>query len=248
MSPKPLNTENSIPAGVTEQLSEVLGWLTHPEEPVTPAGVVAAAALGMPHGKHCGLTLLRPSRSPMTLAASDDLPKRVDALQYQLDEGPCLDAAVGPAVLLSDDVAVDERWPRFGPACAASTGARSMLSLRLPVGGEDHAAINYYSSEVGAFTHADVTVASVLVPLAALAVEAHLREHDRENLMQALTTSRQISTAVGIILSTHHLESGPAFELLRRASMDLNRKLRDVAEEVNLTGALPNESVDSASE
>lgn len=91
-------------------------------------------------------------------------------------------------------------------------------------------------------------MASVLVPMAALAVESHLREHDRENLMQALTSSRQISTAVGIIMSTQRVQSAEAFELLRRASMDLNRKLRDVAEEVNLTGTLPSRSFDTVGE
>ena len=79
-------------------------------------------------------------------------------------------------------------------------------------------------------------------------MEAHLREHDRENLMQALTTSRQISTAVGIVMSTQRVESEAAFKALRRASMDLNRKLRDVAEEVNLTGALPNRALDTVGE
>lgn len=235
--------ERPVPAPVLDQLSEVVGWLSRPGGPVTPTRVVEAAALSLPHGRHAGLTLLRPNRRPRTVAASDDLPPRVDALQYELAEGPCLDAALGPAVLLSDDVGVDDRWPVFGPRCVATTGARSMLSLRLPVGGEDHAAINFYSPEPGVFTDADVTVASVLVPLAALAVEAELREHDRENLMQALTSSRQISTAVGIIMTTHRVQSEQAFELLRRASMDLNVKLRDVAEEVTLTGDLPRRSV-----
>ena len=64
--------------------------------------------------------------------------------------------------------------------------------------------------------------------------------------MQALTSSRQISTAVGIIMTTHRVQSEQAFELLRRASMDLNVKLRDVAEEVTLTGELPRRSVGAA--
>lgn len=248
MAEAPHQEGDLIPPEVAEQLTEIVSRLSLPGGPVTPSRVVEAAALGMPHGRHAGLTLLRPNRAPVTVAASDELPRRVDALQYRMGEGPCLDAATGPRVLLSDDVAVDGRWPAFGPVCAESTGARSMLSLRLPVGGEDHAAINYYSTEVAAFTEADVTVASVLVPMAALAVESHLREHDRENLMQALTSSRQISTAVGIIMSTQRVQSAEAFELLRRASMDLNRKLRDVAEEVNLTGTLPSRSFDTVGE
>lgn len=244
MTNPPQDTDRVVPADVLELLSEVVSRLSHATGPLTPQRVVEAAALGMPHGRHAGLTLLRPGRAPTTMAASDDLPRHVDALQYALREGPCLDAATGPAVQRSDDVAADGRWPVFGPRCAEVTGTRSMLSLRLPLGGEDHAAINYYSTEVAAFTTADVTVASVLVPVAALAIEADLRQHDRENLMQALGSSRQISTAVGIVMSTHHVRSEQAFELLRRASMDLNVKLRDVAEQVNLTGALPGRSFD----
>lgn len=229
-------------------LSELVLALSHGEEPVTPEMVVKAGASAVPHGHHAGLTLLRAGRAPVTLAASDDLASAVDDLQYALAEGPCLEAATGPAVVMSDDISADDRWPSFGPRCAEAVGVRSMLSLRLPVGGVDHAAINYYSTDVAAFTDDDVTVASVLVPLAALAVEADLREHDRENLMKALQSSRQISTAVGILMSTHRLPHAEAFELLRRASMDLNAKLREVAEEVNLTGELPVKRVNAASE
>ena len=221
------------------QLSELMLTLSRDGGPVTPKTVVKAAASAVPHGRHAGLTLVRADRPPITLAASDDLASEVEALQYELDEGPALDAAMGPAVVSSDDIAADDRWSAFGPRCADAVGVRSMLSLRLPVGGVDHAAINYCSLDVAAFTDDDITVASVLVPLAALAVEADLREIDRANLMKALESSRQISTAVGILMSTHRLSHEQAFALLRRASMDLNAKVRNVAEEVNHTGALP---------
>ena len=89
--------ERPVPAPVLDQLSEVVGWLSRPGGPVTPTRVVEAAALSLPHGRHAGLTLLRPNRRQRTVAASDDLPPRVDALQHELAEGPCLDAALGPA-------------------------------------------------------------------------------------------------------------------------------------------------------
>lgn len=207
--------------------------------PRSPESVVEFAARALPHSHHSGLTLLRPTKAPATIAASDPLPREVDALQYSLGEGPCLDAATGPAVLLSDDIGVDERWPRFGPRCASSLGVRSMLSLRLPVGGDDFAGINFYSREVAAFTVADVNVGAVIIPVAALAVESYMREHDYENLSRALESNRQISTAIGILMVTHKISDEAAFALLRKTSMDLNRKLAHVADEVKLTGALP---------
>jgi len=227
--------------GLVEQLLRTVNTVSASGNPRSPDNVVQFAALAMPDAHHSGLTLLRPNKPPATIAASDELPRTVDALQYSLGEGPCLDAATGPAVLHSDDISADERWPRFGPRCAETLGVRSMLSVRLPVGGDDYAGINFYSTEVGAFTTADVSVAAVIIPLAALAVESHLREHDHKHLSQALESSRHISTAVGIVMTTNRLSSEDAFALLRKTSMDLNRKLAHVAEEVNLTGTLPAE-------
>lgn len=59
------------------------------------------------------------------------------------------------------------------------------------------------------------------------------------NLEIALTTNRQIGVAVGILMHQQRITEVAAFDLLRAASQDLNRKLRDVAEEVTLTGRLP---------
>lgn len=233
------STDSQSMQAIVEQLHEVVVRLTGSGEPITTEVVVELAALAIPHAHHCGLTLLRPGHQPSTIAASDDLPQEVDELQYRLDEGPCLDAATGPALLQSDDISHDQRWPRFGPRCTQATGVRSMLSLRLPVSGDDFAGINYYSTEVAAFTEVDVLVASVIVPLAALAVEAHLRQYDYQNLKNALASSRHISTAVGIVMATRRVSGEEAFALIRKASMDLNRKVHDVADVVNHTGELP---------
>lgn len=61
-----------------------------------------------------------------------------------------------------------------------------------------------------------------------------------DNLEVALKSSRQIGTAMGILMARRLVTSEQAFELLNRASQHLNRKLRDIAEEVELTGTLPN--------
>ena len=58
-------------------------------------------------------------------------------------------------------------------------------------------------------------------------------------LDQALTTSRQISTAVGILMAPRKITDEEAFALLKTTSQHLNRKLYMVAEEVSRTGTLP---------
>jgi len=63
-------------------------------------------------------------------------------------------------------------------------------------------------------------------------------ENRSANLELALSSNRQIGAAVGIVMATHKLTSDRAFALLREASNQSNRKLRDVADHVVLTGSL----------
>jgi hypothetical protein len=58
------------------------------------------------------------------------------------------------------------------------------------------------------------------------------------DLETALVTCRQIGASIGIIMAGQKITEGQAFRLLRAESQRLNRKLRDVASDVLLTGAL----------
>jgi len=55
-------------------------------------------------------------------------------------------------------------------------------------------------------------------------------------LQEALRTSRKIGAAVGIIMVKAVVAEEGAFAILRQASQNSNRKLRDLAEELVLTG------------
>jgi ANTAR domain len=58
------------------------------------------------------------------------------------------------------------------------------------------------------------------------------------NLETALASNREIGQAMGILMATHKLTSQRAFDLLRMASQNSNRKLRDVADDVIHVGDL----------
>jgi hypothetical protein len=59
-----------------------------------------------------------------------------------------------------------------------------------------------------------------------------------ENLKIALLSSRRIGAAIGILMSQFKITDEQAFELLRDESQHRNRKLRDIAENVVLTGTI----------
>jgi signal transduction histidine kinase/DNA-binding response OmpR family regulator len=64
-------------------------------------------------------------------------------------------------------------------------------------------------------------------------------ERRAANLEVALTTNRQIGAAIGILMHQRKITESQGFELLRQVSQHTNRKLRDIADEVLFTGALP---------
>lgn len=73
---------------------------------------------------------------------------------------------------------------------------------------------------------------------------AHLEsegEIDRDkiaNLEQALITCRRIGAAIGILMSVRKVTEDQAFAVLKVASQHGHRKLREIADEVLLTGTL----------
>lgn len=75
--------------------------------------------------------------------------------------------------------------------------------------------------------------------LAQLREIAVQRAEDRaSNLQQALSTNRRIGVAIGVLMAAQRVTHDEAFDRLRHASQHSNRKLRDVAEDVILTGQL----------
>jgi hypothetical protein len=74
--------------------------------------------------------------------------------------------------------------------------------------------------------------------LAELQAEGLLNREHVEQLKEALRTSRTIGAAIGIIMANRAVDERGAFSVLRKASSLENRKLRLIAEDVVLTGAV----------
>lgn len=88
---------------------------------------------------------------------------------------------------------------------------------------------------------AATTVAAQLAVVRRLAAE-----RDRvANLNVALDTNRRIGAALGILMAQRKLTDAQAFDVLRSASQRRHIKLRELADEVVLTGELPYSPLDS---
>jgi ANTAR domain len=59
------------------------------------------------------------------------------------------------------------------------------------------------------------------------------------DLERAVQSNREIGVAMGILMAREMCTQSQAFNRLRTASQQLNRKLRDIADDVKRTGQLP---------
>jgi hypothetical protein len=176
-----------------------------------------------------------------TEAATHEEARRADALQYEIGSGPCVDAVLDESVYRTGDVTTDGRWQGWGRRAHDETGVLSVLAYRLMLLDDSGAiaGLNVYSDRPDAFDEESVGTGLLLATHGSLLVTALVARDHADNLTLALESNREIGVAMGILMQRHRLSRAQAFDVLRVASQDSNRKLGDVATEVADTGILP---------
>jgi len=186
---------------------------------------------------HACVTLVHSAgRRLETPASTSEVGRRGDELQYELDEGPCLDSVWRHETTLSRDLATETRWPRWAPAVVGRLGIRSMLCYQLFTTEHSYGALNLYSEDTDAFSDEDQALGLALAAHVAVALAAS-REIDTRGL--AITHRTLIGQAEGILMERYGIEADQAIRALTRVSQDSNRKLFDIAREVVSTRRAP---------
>ena len=196
----------------------------------------------MPGNPEASVTLLVEGR-PTTAVWTDQLAVDLDERQFERGHGPCLHAARTGEMTEVVDARTDTRWRDYLER-AVERGALSSLSIPLEVDEEEQVtgALNIYARQAGAFDEDSRAVATRFGPYAAVAagnLYAYQSARDlADNLQRALESRAVIDQAKGVLIERYKLTPDQAFQLLVRSSMQLNRKVRDVAEHLVLTGEL----------
>lgn len=219
-------------------LAEVSGVLTSVDE--THDYLVRVVHAVRQHVAGCdevGVTLLIDGR-PSTFAYTTVTTLEIDAVQYQLDEGPCLEAArerTEVAATLGDAGDAQERWPAFA-AAVRRDGMQALMALPLVSGDVCVGALNLYSRTPHAFDAFEASVARVAAARAADAIVA-VSELDGARrlagqLEQAMASRAVIEQAKGVLMALRGIDEHEAFEWLRGTSQNQNVKVRSLAEQV----------------
>ena len=174
-----------------------------------------------------------------TWAASHEVAQRLDDVQYGTRQGPCLEAIETSQTVRAGPLTGEERWPKFTPL-AVENGIVGICSLPLKVGERTVGAFNLYSLS-RTFGDGERNLAEDLATEAAVVVGNAGAYYQARALAQHLDEALQsrdvIGQAKGIIMERERVTADEAFDILRRVSQEKNRKLREVAEMVVLTGA-----------
>lgn len=170
-----------------------------------------------------------------TLAASNELLRRIDDLQFDLRQGPCYDALRNHEVVTSQDLGTDDRWPLWGSRMADEVGVHSALSLRLFTSSDTLGALNLYARQPGAFGQEDVLEGQILAAHAAALVASSIKE---SQLTTALEHRTVLGQATGILIERFGIDADAAFNVMRRISQTHNIKLYVLAQDLVRTGHL----------
>lgn len=191
------------------------------------------------------VTLRRHERVAETLA-TDAVAAEFDAVQFDTGQGPAPDALHSEHPVAVPRLAESPDWPVVA-GTAAQLGVASApchgLFVHQPAHWSAPGVLSLYGAVPEAFTEEDQEFASILAAYVAVAVAMVQRQVEVERreaaLHRALSTRDIIGQAKGILMERQRMSAGDAFDLLRRASQRLNRKLAEVARHLAETGELP---------
>lgn len=195
-------------------------------------GALVTSATALVDGCHHASLMLRERGTFATVAASDDIARRVDELERRFGEGPCLDAIAEEAPQLEPDLTSLSQWPTLARAIVAETSVRGGAGFRIVVEQSKVGALNLFSDEVGALTEASADQGIILASFASVAIAAVRSREQASSLARGLDSNREIGKAIGLMMAFHKISDDAAFELLKKASQDMNVKIAQVARQV----------------
>jgi GAF domain-containing protein len=194
----------------------------------------------MPARAEASVTLVRDEQAT-TAAFTGEVALRLDEMQYGRGYGPCLEAALGGQIVEITDARSEGRWPDY-VATLLEAGLLSSVAVAVPAPNLA-AGLNVWARQADAFSDQDRRVLGEFAAYAAAALTNLDALQDArelaENLQRAMEFRSVIEQAKGILMERHKLTADQAFRLLAEASMHTNRRVRDLAVNLVLTGELP---------
>lgn len=189
--------------------------------------IVETARCSLPGFDAVGISTIDNQGNIETRAATSELVRELDRIQYTSGVGPCVEAMRDTKdVVVAPRIRDDTRWPEYVQQ-AVEHGLRSQLAVQLYLDDEGTmGGLNIYSTTSEEIDPSAEAMAELFAAHAAIAL-GNAREV--ENLNVALHTRKVIGQAIGLVMHEYTLTDDAAFGFLVRMSSQTNVKIRDLA-------------------
>jgi hypothetical protein len=178
------------------------------------------------------ITTMVAGGEPHIEAATDEIARRIDELEWEVREGPCVDAMLSDRFECDGDISQNSAWPRLAERVVAETPVRGMVGYRIRVRERKVGALNVFSDTPGALTLEGAAIGAILASFASVTLGAAAQHEDAGHLRKALSSNREVGKAIGLLMATHDVTDAQAFEMLRTASNELNVRMAQLATEM----------------
>ncbi|MBH0054287.1 GAF and ANTAR domain-containing protein [Salinibacterium sp. SWN167] len=173
----------------------------------------------------------------LTVCVNGRLAARLDALQFELGEGPARQALSSRSPVLWPDLDQDSEtgWPVFQNA-ARELGVRGVFSFPLVLGNAVVGAVNLstttpHEADADFVSNAQSMANNVALTAVERALHAAQR-HSSPETEQAPALRREVHQATGIIISQLGLSAPDAFARLQAHAFSTGRPVDDVARDL----------------
>jgi GAF domain-containing protein len=171
---------------------------------------------------------------PATAAITGRIALELDLVQYDLDDGPCLQTFHSVGALRLDLVDSDEEFPHFARA-ARERGVRAVLSLPATWGGEVVGTLNLYS-RTRPFDETAESIALLLAAQVAIAIsrspEFVAARAVVEEAQRGADDDADINRATGLLMVNEACTAEQAEGLLRHAALQDETTIIEIAHRI----------------
>ena len=184
-----------------------------------------------------GIMLLSDEGHRVSLCTTDATSETIERLQFELGEGPCLDAFNLDEPVLEPDLAnpAATRWLLFS-AAAVKVGARAVFGFPMRVGAVRLGALNLYRDRPGVLSddqHDDALAMADVAASSVLALQASAPDGELAGELDASANFQLVvHQAAGIVSAQLDIPVSDALARLRAHAIGEGRPLRDLARDV----------------
>jgi GAF domain len=184
----------------------------------------------------CAIVLMSGAVPLGALASVGRHATTITDLQFELGEGPCLQACASGVPVLMPDLASDTaRWPAFSPAAVAA-GVRAEFAVPLSVGPSGIGSLDLCRDEPGMLSDhhlADMLVAADIARDAVLSLQEPAAQADFAATLNVVGSDRLVvHQATGMIAAQLNDTTVNALARLRATAFESGRSIYEIAQDV----------------